>query len=278
MQVMKVSNTYILLNILATITLMLVACTTQSTPDPLNEADDAGTTVTLTVAAAADLIPAFEELGAVFTQQTGIAVVFNFGSTGQLTQQIEQGAPIDVFAAANRSYVDDLNRSGLVIEDTIALYAQGRLTLWTRADSSLTFTTVDDLTQAAVNRIAIANPEHAPYGVAARETLESAELWERLQPKLILGENVAQTLQYAETGNVDVALVALSLSIAAGDVGRYELIPAELHNPLDQALAVIRRTKYEAEARQFALFVNSETGRKIMQRYGFILPGETLVK
>lgn len=234
----------------------------------------ASTGVTLTVAGAADLTPAFQELGMLFTEQTGIEVVFNFGSTGQLTQQIEQGAPVDVFAAANQSYIDDLDQAGLVIPDTVALYAQGRITIWTRADNPLSFSTINDLTQDGVTRIAIANPEHAPYGVAAREALESAGLWETLLPKLILGENVAQTLQYAETGNVDVAIVALSLSIAAGDEGRYVLLPAELHNPLDQALAVVGSTEHEAEARQFAAFVNSEAGREVMRRYGFILPGE----
>lgn len=256
------------------LSLLLAACTGGETASPTADSPNDRSNVTLTVAAAADLIPAFEELGAVFTEQTGIMIAFNFGSTGQLTQQIEQGAPVDVFAAANRAYIDELNQAGLVIPDTVALYAQGRLTIWTRTDSPLTFTAIDDLTQPGVNRIAIANPEHAPYGVAARETLETAGLWDTLQPRLILGENIAQTLQYAETGNVDVALVALSLSIATGDEGRYVLIPAELHNPLNQALAVINRTEYEAEARQFALFVNSAAGREIMRRYGFILPGE----
>ncbi len=264
---------------------VLTACTSggaatmtpANTPEPTSEATAETATsagVTLTVAGAADLTPAFQELGVLFTAQTGIEVVFNFGSTGQLTQQIEQGAPVDVFAAANQSYIRDLEQAGLVIPDTVALYAQGRITLWTRADSPLTFATLDDLAQEGVNRIAIANPEHAPYGVAAREALESVGLWETLQPKLILGENVAQTLQYAETGNVDVAIVALSLSIAAGDTGRYVLLPKEVHNPLDQALAVVRSTQHEAEARQFATFVNSEAGRAVMRRYGFILPGE----
>jgi molybdate transport system substrate-binding protein len=258
--------------------LLLFACSSSKTASPSVGSAGNRSDVTLTIAAAADLIPAFEELGVVFTEQTGIQIAFNFGSTGQLTQQIEQGAPVDVFAAANRAYIDDLDRAGLVIPDTVALYAQGRLTIWTRADSSLTFTAIDDLTQSQVSRIAIANPEHAPYGVAARETLEAAGLWDTVQSRLILAENIAQTLQYAETGNVDVALVALSLSIAAGDKGRYVLIPAELHNPLNQALAVINSTEHEAEARQFALFVNSATGREIMRRYGFILPGEEPVE
>lgn len=234
--------------------------------------------VTLTVSAASDLIPAFEELGRQFTAQTGTGVTFNFGSTGQLAQQIAQGAPVDVFAAANQSFIQELDAAGLVIPDTVALYAVGRVTLWTRADSPLAFTTIEDLTQAGVTRIAIANPEHAPYGVAAREALQSAGLWETVRPKLILGENVAQTLHYAETGNVDVAIVALSLSIAAGEEGRWVLLPEELHNPLYQALAVVGSTQHEAEARQFAQFVNSESGRDVMRRFGFILPGEDPVQ
>ncbi len=228
----------------------------------------------LLVAAASDLIPAFEELGALFTAQTGVAVVFNFGSTGQLAQQIEQGAPVDVFAAANVSFINTLQSAGLVLEDSIMTYAFGRLTLWTRSDSPVQITTLEDLIQLDIQRIAIANPEHAPYGIAAREALQSAGVWEAVQPQLIFGENIAQTLQYAETGNVDVALVALSLSIAAGESGRWVLIPDTLHNPLQQTLAVIKGTQHEAAARQFALFVNSDAGRAVMQRFGFILPDE----
>jgi molybdate transport system substrate-binding protein len=253
--------------------MVCVACvpnpTIVSTPTPKPQ-------VTLTVAAAADLTPAFTDLGVLFTEQTGILVNFNFGSTGLLTQQIEEGAPIDVFAAANQSYIIDLESAGLVISDTVALYAQGRLTLWTRTDNPLTFTTLEDLTLGDVKRIAIANPEHAPYGVAAREALQSTNLWDTLQDKLILGENAAQTFQYATTGNVDVTIAPLSLSIAAGDEGRWILLPNELHNPLNQALAVVKSTEHEAEARQFALFVNSPAGREVMRRYGFVLPGETL--
>lgn len=247
--------------------MLLTACAANQSAAPNPRAP-------LTVSAASDLIPAFEELGKQFTEQTGIVVTFNFGSTGQLAQQIESGAPVDVFAAANRVYITELETDGLIIADTVALYAQGRITLWTRADSPLAFETIQDLTQPGVSRIAIANPEHAPYGVAAREALVSAGLWDELQPKLILGENIAQALHYAATGNVDVVIAALSLSIAAGDEGRWVLIPAELHNPLDQALGVVSGTAHEPEARQFALFVNSPAGREVMRRYGFILPGE----
>jgi len=226
----------------------------------------------LIVSAAADLVYAFTDLGRAFEQETGIPVVFNFGSTGQLAQQIEQGAPVDLFAAANISYIQELAQQGLVLPDTVAPYGRGRITLWTRTDSPLRIDSIDDLAQPAVRRIAIANPDHAPYGIAAREALQSAGLWDALQPKLILGENVRQTLQYAETGNVDVAIVALSLSLH--EEGRWTLVPQELHDPIDQALAVVAGSRNEAAARAFAAFVNGPVGRPIMRKYGFILPGE----
>lgn len=228
--------------------------------------------VTLTVSAASDLTLAFEEIGALFERETGTRVVFNFGSTGQLAQQIEQGAPVDLFAAANVSFIEELEQQGLIIPETKALYARGRITLWSRADSPLRLERIEDLARPNVSRIAIANPEHAPYGIAARDALQSASIWEAVEPKLVLGENVRQTLQYAATGNVDVAIVALSLSVESE--GQWVLIREELHRPLDQALAVIKGTRHEREARQFAAFVNGPQARPIMRNYGFILPGE----
>lgn len=232
--------------------------------------------VTLTVSAAADLTPAFEELGELFRNETGIKVTFNFGSTGQLTQQIEQGAPVDLLAAANVSFVEELERENLILPDTKALYAQGRITLWTREDSPIKLERVEDLAKPEVQRIAIANPEHAPYGEAARQALQSAGIWERVSSRLVFGENISQTLQYAETGNVDAAIVALSLSV--NSTGRWVLISDQLHKPLNQALAVIRGTRHEPEARRFASFINSAQGRPIMRKYGFILPGEEPLK
>ncbi len=236
----------------------------------------------LTVSAAADLAYAFQEIAAQFEVDNGQKVVFNFGSSGQLAQQIEHGAPADLFAAANVSFIEELARQHLVLTDTIQLYARGRITLWTRADSSLDLKRLEDLTRPEVHRIAIANPDHAPYGVAARQALQAVGIWEAIQPKLVLGENVRQTLQYAETGNVDAAIVALSLSVpaAAGpaSVGHWILIPQELHAPIDQALAVVKGTRQEAAARAFAAHVNGPRGRLIMRKYGFVLPDEEPVR
>jgi molybdate transport system substrate-binding protein len=226
----------------------------------------------LTVSAASDLTPAFQELGKIFEQTNGTRVVFNFGSTGQLAQQIEQGAPVDLFAAANASFIDELEQKGLIISETKAAYAQGRLTIWIRKDSPLRIDRVEDLAAPEVKRVAIATPEHAPYGKAAKEALGRAGVWDAVSSKLVFGENISQTLQFAESGNVDAAIVALSLSINSG--GKWKLIPTELHNPLTQTLAVIRGAKNEAAARKFAVFINAPEGRQVMRRYGFVLPGE----
>jgi molybdate transport system substrate-binding protein len=226
--------------------------------------------VTLTVSAAADLGPAFREIGSQFEGQTGIKTNFNFGSTGQLAQQIEQGAPVDLFAAADVTRIDTLEAKGRIIPGTKKVYALGRITLWTRADSPLQMERVEDLLRPEVQRIAIANPDHAPYGVAAREALQSAGVWEKIQERLVLAENAQQTLQYAQTGNVDAAIVPLSLS----DQGeaRWVLIPAALHRPIVQALAVINGTTHEREARLLADFITGPLGKAVLDKYGFAPP------
>jgi molybdate transport system substrate-binding protein len=239
------------------------------------EADDINPRV-LYVGAAADLTPAFEELGRSFEQATGIRVVYNFGSTGMLARQIENGAPIDVFAAANIQFIEGLEQKGLIIPDTKTLYARGRITIWMTADSSLRIERVEDLARPEVERVGIANPEHAPYGVAAREALQAARVWDIVQPKCVFGENVRQTMQYAQSGNVNVSIVALSLSMQSD--GRWVLIPEELHRPLDQAVAALKSTRREQQARRFIAFINSEQGRPIMRKYGFMLPGEAVVR
>jgi molybdate transport system substrate-binding protein len=226
--------------------------------------------IELTVAAAADLTPAFEEVGKEFQATEKIKVVFNFGSSGMLARQIENGAPIDLFASANVDYVNQLEQKGLIVPDTKRLYARGRITLWTLKDSPLQIETITDLTRPEVKRIAIANPEHAPYGMAARDALQRSGIWEAVKPKLVYGENIRQTLQYAQSGNVEVAIVALSLSMQSD--GRSVLIPEGLHKPLDQGLAVIKGTKNEQAARKFADFILDSKGQAIMKRYGFTLP------
>ena len=230
--------------------------------------------ITLTVSAAASLTSAFEELGPAFEAETGIKVIFNHGSSGQLAEQIRQGAPVDVYAAANVDFVDQLIADGFAIPETKSIYAQGRITLWVRQDSPLQIESLDDLTGPDIERIAIANPDNAPYGVAAVEALQAVGSWDALSSKILLGKNVSQTLSYAQTGEVSVAIIALSLSIPSD--GRWVLIPAELHTPLNQALAVLSDTPHPAEAKLFANYVTSTEGRAIMGRYGFLSPDENM--
>jgi molybdate transport system substrate-binding protein len=238
-----------------------------------NATEDEANSRSLTVSAASDLLWAFQEVGAAFTAETGTEVIFNFGASGQLTEQIRQGAPIDVFAAANIAYIEQLEAEGLIIPETKTVYAQGYLVIWVRADSSLQIDDLADLSDPSIERIAIANPERAPYGLATKETLENAGIWDAVKDKLLLGENIAQTLSYAQIGEVAVAIVALSLAIPSE--GRWIKIPAELHNPINQALAVIANTPSEKQARAFVEYVSSPAGRAIMQKYGFGLPHET---
>ena len=224
------------------------------------------------VAAAADLSRAFGELGPAFQQKTGIEPVFSFGSTGLLTKQIEQGAPFDLLAAANVEYADEVAKTGECDATTRSMYARGRLVVWTAA-SVTPPSRIEDLADARFARIAIANPEHAPYGVAARAAMQKAGIWSSVEPRMVYGENVQQTLQFAQTGNADAAVIALSLSTVT-DGGKALPVDPSLHDPIDQAMIVCKNGGNADGAKQFEAFVASPAGREIMTRYGFRLPSE----
>lgn len=246
--------------------LSLSACNSVQTPT--------AAPVEITVAAAADLQFAFTEIGTLFEKETGNKVTFTFGSTGQLAQQIDNGAPFDLFAAADRSYVDDLAKKNLVVPDSVALYARGRIVLSVNRESGVKAITFQDLLSDKITHIAIANPEHAPYGVAAKQALQAAGVWDQIQSKIVYGENVTQTLQYIRTGDAQAGIV--SLSVANVPEITWTLIDSSLHAPLDQELAVISSSKHQDVAREFAAFINGKSGRSIMQKYGFVLPGEPI--
>lgn len=229
------------------------------------------------VAAAADLTLAFEELGRIFDRQTGRPIVFSFGSTGLLAKQLREGAPFDVFAAANVSFVDQVVAAGACDGATKAPYARGRIAIWTKRGTVAPPTALAELSDARFRRLAIANPEHAPYGQAARQALEHVGIWSTVEQRLVLGENVRQTFQFAETGNVDAAIVALALVVNDRD-NPWILIDEAMHRPIDQALAVCTRGKNRQGGEAFARFVNSEQGRTVLRRFGFLLPGESLVR
>jgi molybdate transport system substrate-binding protein len=229
----------------------------------------------LRVAAASDLATAFPEVGKAFEAATGRKVDFSFGSTGLLSRQISEGAPYDVFAAANLSYVDDVVAANACDGATKQLYAKGRIVMWS-TDKSLLPKTLEGLRNEKLAKIAIANPDHAPYGLAAQQALTKAGVWSDVKPRAVYGENVQQTMMFAQSGNAEVAIIALSLALDHKE-GAYVLIDADLHAPLDQAMVICRggsAGNKPNEARAFMAFVASEPGHAIMRKYGFLLPGE----
>jgi molybdate transport system substrate-binding protein len=225
------------------------------------------------VAAASDLTTAFEELGRSFEQQHKQKVSFTFGSSGLLAKQLSEGAPFDVFAAASIAFVDDVVAAGACEGATRAPYGRGRIVIWSQKGGVAAAQSLSDLADARFVRIAIANPEHAPYGKAAREALIEAGVWSRVEKRMVYGENIRQTWQLAQSGNVEAAIVALSLVID-DHANPWVSIDERLHRPIDQALVACNRGKNAAGGRAFATFVNGPKGRSVMKRYGFLLPNE----
>ena len=225
------------------------------------------------VAAAADLAFAFGDLGPLYEKETGQPVVFSFGSTGILAKQIAEGAPFDAFAAANASFADDAVSSGACLADSRTQYATGRIVVYVPRGAAAVPKALAELTDERFAKIAIANPEHAPYGRAAKEALQRTGVWDSVSSKIVYGENVQQTLQFAQSGNADVAIVALSLAIVTP--GTWTIIPGDLHAPIDQVMVACSHGRAGATSgRRFVDFVRSDAARDVMHKYGFLLPGE----
>jgi len=231
-----------------------------------------------TVAAASDLKFALDDIAATFQKETGKTVRVSYGSSGNLMRQIAQDAPFELFLSADEAFVfqlADLNRT----VDRGVLYATGRIVLFAPSASRLQpDAQLADLRQALgdgrVTRFAIANPDHAPYGRAAKEALTSAGLWEIVQPRLVLGENVSQAAQFAASGSAQGGIFAASLVLAPAfaQAGRYVLIPEKLHRPLHQRMALTH--KAGPTARAFYAYLQQPAARAVLRRYGFALPGE----
>ncbi len=224
-----------------------------------------GPSVPLRVAAASDLHAAFTELAQRFEQSGHGKVDVTFGASGVLAKQIEHGAPFDVFAAANLGFVDDVVAAGACEQDSARAYARGHLILWSREKRTLA-----SLTDDSVKHIAIANPETAPYGRAAKQALVAAGLWQQVESKIVYGGNVQQTLQLAQTNNADVALV--SRSLVSHDVAHTTAIDEALHAPLMQGLVVCKRGARKDAGARFVELVLSDEGRALLSRYGFDVP------
>lgn len=224
----------------------------------------------LTIAAASNLTGVLAEIGPRFTSKTGIHVVFSFGATADLAKQIENGAPFDVFAAADTEHVEQLDAKGLLTPGSRAIYARGRLVMWLPPNSKLKAERIEDITARPFERIAIAKPDVAPYGLAAVESLRALGIWNEIEGRVIYGQNVSQTKQYVATGNAEVAFIPLAL-VKPGE-GRYIEVDEALHRPIDQALGVIKDSKKQAASRQFVDFLLSPEGRELLSQKGYRIP------
>ncbi len=229
----------------------------------------------ITVAAASDLNSVLPELATAFERTAGIAVQPVFGSSGNFYAQIRNGAPFDVFVAANVDYPERLAREGFAVPDSLLRYARGTLVLWVSNRLGIDPAQgLQLLLRPEVHKIAMANPAHAPYGQAAESALRSSGLYDRLKPKLILGENISQTAQFVQSGNAEAGLLALSLTHgpAMESQGKYRAVPDALYPPLDQAAVLLKSSTHQAEGRKFLEFLASPQGREILARHGFRRP------
>jgi molybdate transport system substrate-binding protein len=233
----------------------------------------------VTIAAAADLKFAMDEIVARFKMTNSADEVDAvYGSSGKFHTQIQQGAPYDLFFSADIAYPLELAKSGFAAPD-VKPYAVGRIVLWSTSLDA-TKMTLGGLTDPKITRIAIANPKHAPYGKRAEEALRASGLWDKVEPRLIYGENIAQTAQYVQTGNAQVGIIALALAVSPelANKGGYWLIPDTLHTPLTQGFVITKRAEGNAAAKRFADFMSSKAARVVMGKFGFTMPGEALSK
>jgi molybdate transport system substrate-binding protein len=225
----------------------------------------------VTVAAAANLSDVFRSLGPKFESATGIHPVFSFASTAQLTQQIENGAPFDVFTAADSSHVEQLVRSGKLTKLQKSVYARGLLALWLPNAGQASVQNLKDLTSASVKTIAIAKPELAPYGEAAVEALKRAGIWVQVNAKVVYAENINMAKQYGTSGNADAVLTAYSLVLH--EQGKVIRVDPKLYHPIDQALGVVTDSANKGTAEKFVNYLLRGDGRALLREFGYEIPG-----
>lgn len=231
----------------------------------------------ITVAAAADLQFAMQEAAIRFQQETGKNLKLIYGSSGNFAQQLQNGAPFDMFFSANLDYATQLEASGLAEPGTFYQYATGKIVIWVPNDSKLDLSAgLKVLLDPSIKKIAIANPEHAPYGKAAVAAMQKESIYDQVKNRLVLGENISQAASFAATGSADVGIVALSLALSPNmkDKGRYVEVPASDYPAIQQACVILRSSKNKDVARQFLKFIQSPPMKALFEKYGFAVPNE----
>jgi molybdate transport system substrate-binding protein len=229
---------------------------------------------TVKVAAAADLKFAMTELASQFEKQSGVKLDVTYGSSGNFLTQIQNGAPFDLFFSADSEYPKKLEAASLTEPGTRCQYALGGIVIWTPRDSGIDAAKGwQSLLDQRVKKIAIANPEHAPYGRAAVAAMKKAGIYEQVKDKLVYGENISQAAQFVQSGNAQAGIVALSLAVSpAMKNGNLWEIPAGDYPPIWQSAVLLKASKNKGAARRFMEYVKSSAGHETLRRYGFIIP------
>jgi molybdate transport system substrate-binding protein len=229
----------------------------------------------LRVAAAADLQFALKDIAQQYEHQTGRKIEITFGSSGNFFAQIQNGAPFDVFFSADIDYPNRLQQANLTEPNSLLKYAIGRLVIWVPADSKINLIERkwDALLDSSVQKVAIANPEHAPYGRAAVEALKGASIYDKVQPKLVYGENISQAAQFVQSGNAQAGIIALSLAVSPPmKNGQRWGVPIDQYAPIEQAAVILKTARDKDAARAFLAFVSSDVGIRTLGNYGFAIP------
>jgi molybdate transport system substrate-binding protein len=254
--------------------IVLVECLGGALSLPAGETD---ATQTITVAAAADLQFALGQITSDYQKQhSNVMVRVSYGSSGNLFTQINNGAPFDLFLSADIDYPQKLIEQNRAVADTLFSYAVGRVVVWVPKDSPIAVEKlgIEALLSPSIRKIAIANPEHAPYGRAAVAAMKKLGVYDKVSDKLVLGENIAQTAQFVESGAADIGLIALSLAVSPKmkSEGRYWEVPLDAYPRLEQGGVILSTSKHPELARQFRDVMVGPQGRETLRRYGFILP------
>ena len=222
----------------------------------------------INVAAASSFQTAFQNLAQGFTDETGIKIDFNFGSSGLLARQIEEGAPVDIYASASKKYVSDLKKQGLISTEK-SVTVSGQLVL---IFSEFTEKSLFDLVSTDIEKIAIANPEHAPYGEAAKKVLKNAGLWDSVKDKIVYGNNIVQTTQFVSSKNADAGLISISHAAASGF--EFEVIDKDLYDPIEQPIVIVEESTNKDAAAKFISYLSEGEGRQKLGAYGFKVDDE----
>ncbi|CAN5898332.1 molybdate ABC transporter substrate-binding protein [soil metagenome] len=278
---MHISLQYILRLLLVGVCVSLMGCGGEPASQGQGYAPASGGRRAVTVAAAADLKYVLDEIVDRFHQEhPEIRVEVVYGSSGNLYAQIAQGGPYDLFLSADIDYPRQLIKAGRADRESEFLYAVGQIVVWVPEGSKLDLQRrgIEALLDPSVRKIAIANPRHAPYGRAAEAALKALGVYERVEGRLVLGENIAQTTQFVDTGAADIGIIALSLALSPPMRGRGQIwhVPTDTYPPLVQGGVVVAGSRDQDAAGRLRQFLNGAEGRDLLKRYGFVLPGESI--